>query len=112
MQEPSIFNYNIMDNVLYGKLNATNSEILNATTIANCNEFIEKGQLDALDETPTGLISEMVNNKLELVRLMGQEKYDSDLDVLKKLEELEVKKGTFLAMDGDVDTREASLKDV
>lgn len=112
MQEPSIFNYNIMDNVLYGKLNATNSEILNATTIANCNEFIEKGQLDALDETPTGLINEMVNNKLELVRLMGQEKYDSDLDVLKKLEELEVKKGTFLAMDGDVDTREASLKDV
>jgi ABC-type multidrug transport system fused ATPase/permease subunit len=34
------------------------------------------------------------------------------LDILKKLEELEVKKGTFLAMDGDVDTREASLKDV
>jgi ABC-type multidrug transport system fused ATPase/permease subunit len=27
MQEPSIFNYNIMDNVLYGKLDAKNSEI-------------------------------------------------------------------------------------
>lgn len=43
MQEPSIFNYSIKENVLYGKLDAKNSEILEATLIANCNEFIEKG---------------------------------------------------------------------
>lgn len=31
MQEPNIFNYSILENVLYGKLNATNSEVLKAT---------------------------------------------------------------------------------
>lgn len=46
MQEPSIFNYSIKDNILYGKLDAKNSEIINVATIANCTEFIEKGQLE------------------------------------------------------------------
>jgi ABC-type multidrug transport system fused ATPase/permease subunit len=41
MQEPTVFNYSILENLLYGKLNATNSEIYNATTVANANEFIE-----------------------------------------------------------------------
>lgn len=41
MQEPIIFNYSILENVLYGKVNATNSEVLEATKIANCTEFIE-----------------------------------------------------------------------
>lgn len=27
MQEPSIFNYSIMENILYGKTNASNTEI-------------------------------------------------------------------------------------
>lgn len=31
MQEPNIFNYSILENVLYGKLNATNIEVLGAT---------------------------------------------------------------------------------
>lgn len=59
MQEPSIFNYSIKENVLYGKLGATNQEIIDSTTIANCNEFIEKGEVDTLDETPKSLIAEM-----------------------------------------------------
>jgi ABC-type multidrug transport system fused ATPase/permease subunit len=28
MQEPIIFNYSILENILYGKINATNSELL------------------------------------------------------------------------------------
>jgi len=60
MQEPSIFNYSIKENVLYGKLAAKNSEVLNATTIANCNEFIERG-LDVEDDgnTPANLMKAM-----------------------------------------------------
>jgi len=27
MQEPNIFNFNILENIVYGKLDATNSEI-------------------------------------------------------------------------------------
>ena len=41
MQEPIIFNYSILENVLYGKLDATNREVLDASTVANCTEFIE-----------------------------------------------------------------------
>ena len=44
MQEPIIFNYSILENVLYGKQNAKNSEINHACRIANCIEFIEKNQ--------------------------------------------------------------------
>ena len=40
MQEPIIFNYSILENVLYGKIEASNKEILNATELANCTEFI------------------------------------------------------------------------
>jgi ATP-binding cassette subfamily B (MDR/TAP) protein 1 len=41
MQEPNIFNFNILENILYGKLDATNSEILAAAKLSNCVEFIE-----------------------------------------------------------------------
>ena len=41
MQEPIIFNYSILENVLYGKIDAKNSEIINATEVANCTEFIQ-----------------------------------------------------------------------
>lgn len=42
MQEPIIFNYSIMENVLYGKLDASNQDIYNACELANCNDFIEE----------------------------------------------------------------------
>jgi ABC-type multidrug transport system fused ATPase/permease subunit len=44
MQEPNIFNYNVMENILYGKLDATNSQILAAAELSNCVEFIDKKQ--------------------------------------------------------------------
>lgn len=50
MQEPIIFNYSILENVLYGKSNATNSEIYDACALANANEFIENNEL-AAEET-------------------------------------------------------------
>lgn len=41
-----------------------------------------------------------------MIEVMGETKYKADLEVLKKLQELEVKKGGFLAAEGDIDTRE------
>jgi len=41
MQEPIIFNYSILENVLYGKPDALNSEVLNACELAACMEFID-----------------------------------------------------------------------
>ena len=51
MQEPIIFNYSILENVLYGKVNATNSEVLEATKIANCTEFIEQQNIFKFENT-------------------------------------------------------------
>jgi ATP-binding cassette subfamily B (MDR/TAP) protein 1 len=45
MQEPIIFNYTIVDNMLYGKLDASNTQIKAAAELANCNEFIENQTL-------------------------------------------------------------------
>jgi len=42
MQEPIIFNYSILENILYGKTNATNSEVLQAAKVSNCIEFIDR----------------------------------------------------------------------
>lgn len=71
MQEPSIFNYSIQENMLYGKLDAKNSEISKVANLANCNEFIEKGSIDTLDETPTGILAEMEKNQSILTELYG-----------------------------------------
>jgi ATP-binding cassette subfamily B (MDR/TAP) protein 1 len=54
MQEPNIFNFNILENILYGKLDATNTEVLKAAQLSNCVEFIEKKEsqkADGSDET-------------------------------------------------------------
>ena len=41
MQEPIIFNYSILENILYSKLDATNSEVQSACEVANAIEFIK-----------------------------------------------------------------------
>lgn len=41
MQEPTLFNYTIIENILYGDSFARDSAILEAATIANAIEFIE-----------------------------------------------------------------------
>jgi len=58
MQEPIIFNYSILENILYGKSNATNSEILANAKSANALEFIEKNDLkiEEMDMTAASLI--------------------------------------------------------
>lgn len=112
MQEPSIFNYSIMENILYGKLDARNSEIVHATEIANCKEFIEKGNLKGLDETPRGIQKFMEDHKDEMTTLIGEEKYKEELEVVKKLVEQETNKGIFEAIEGAVDTRDQSLHDM
>lgn len=41
MQEPTLFNYTIKENILYGKSNASDHEIREAAKVANAIEFIE-----------------------------------------------------------------------
>ena len=41
-QEPFLFNGTIRENILYGKLEATDAELVAASRAANCHEFIER----------------------------------------------------------------------
>ncbi len=41
MQEPTLFNYTISENILYGNSTATDKEIHEAADVANALEFIE-----------------------------------------------------------------------
>lgn len=41
MQEPTLFNYTITENILYGAMNSSNSQLLEAAEIANAMEFIQ-----------------------------------------------------------------------
>ena len=45
MQEPSLFNYTLLENILYGRLDATNEDVKKAAEIANALEFIESKEL-------------------------------------------------------------------
>ena len=85
MQEPIIFNYTILDNILYGKPEATNSEIQDACKIANCNEFIERQDLFVQDESAQALHKEMEKNKELLLEIIDEKKYEEELEILKDI---------------------------
>jgi ABC-type multidrug transport system fused ATPase/permease subunit len=42
MQEPTLFNETIRDNIAYGNPSATTGQILEAAEQANCLEFIQR----------------------------------------------------------------------
>ena len=64
MQEPIIFNYSILENILYGKLNATNSEVLEAAETSNCIEFIEKNEANTqIEDSAQNLLHQMEKYK-------------------------------------------------
>ena len=52
MQEPTLFNYTIKENILYGEDQAKDSQIVAAAKIANALEFIESQDLNlAFDDS-------------------------------------------------------------
>jgi hypothetical protein len=54
----------------------------------------------------------MEDNKEIITELIGQKKFDEEIELLEKLVKSESKGGKFIAKEGDVDTREASLQDI
>ena len=61
--------------MLYGKLNAKNSEIQHCADVSNCMEFIEKNDAKNLDDSAEHLLVQYQNNKFGLIGLIGEEKY-------------------------------------
>ena len=59
MQEPTLFNYSIYENILYGKMEASNEELRKAAEIANATEFIESDEiLNVFDDAGENLLRE------------------------------------------------------
>ena len=50
MQEPILFNRTIKENILYGKLDATDEEVYKAALNANAIDFIEAEQKEFTKE--------------------------------------------------------------
>lgn len=63
MQEPTLFNYSIIENILYGKDDAMNSEVKEAALIANATEFIESQSIfKSQQESAENLLIEFDKN--------------------------------------------------
>lgn len=52
-QEPALFHRTLMENIRYGRLEASDEEVIQASKLAHCHEFIEK-----LDENYHALVGE------------------------------------------------------
>lgn len=66
MQEPTLFNYSILENILYGNLNASNTQIEQAAQTANALEFISSKEVsDAFADDPASLLKAMESPELK-----------------------------------------------
>lgn len=124
MQEPILFNYSIKENILYGKINAKNSELVEATEISNASEFIKNktfsdNTLSSLAQnmdveiikkiSSSELLNLMRNNEKAIIDQIGSNAYD---DLQKSLNQIMKNETAFQAIDGDIDQRKPELKDV
>jgi len=67
MQEPTLFNYNIKDNILYGNAKASDKQIYNAASTANALEFIESAELkNAFEDNCIALTNEFNNREPQM----------------------------------------------
>ena len=58
------------------------------------------------------LIKEYETQKEALKGLLGETKYDQELEILKKVQAQEEQKGVFQTIMGDIDDRPVGLKDI
>jgi len=76
-------------------------------------EFIDgKGEALAFDDSAQALLKEMADNKAKVIGIIGEDKYNEEVELLNKCEKDDEKKGGFQAVSGAVDKREAKLKDI
>jgi ABC-type multidrug transport system fused ATPase/permease subunit len=113
MQELTLFNYSIKENILYGDTFARNLDILEASTIANAIEFIENQSFSAAFEDSASVLQRaFLERQQEVISIAGQDYFDI---VIKKLEHLVKKEeleGKFVSGKGDMDERTEDLKDI
>ena len=117
MQEPILFNYTVYENILYGNMQASNKEILEAAFKANVMEFIERfkyeNDIENIDKSYTLLREEVEKYKQEIIPEFGEKEFKTVLEYITRYEEEEINtKGKFEAIEGIIDYRDESLKEV
>mmetsp|Transcript_30855 Transcript_30855/g.22943 ORF Transcript_30855/g.22943 Transcript_30855/m.22943 type:complete len:173 (-) Transcript_30855:296-814(-) len=115
-QEPSLFNYSIHENILYGNPEALNSQIAEAAQKAYATEFIERmtdmNEHENIEETFENLRRQFEFYEDEIVRKVGADKYAETLQELIKFEQEEAEQGLFISVAGGIDQRDGSYKDI
>jgi len=113
MQEPTLFNCTIRENILYGKDSAFESEVREAARVANALEFIESQELFmAYDDSALVLIEAYQQQRDKIVDRIGKEKYEENFKELEKLRQKEINEGKFQGVSGDMDDRDDSARDL
>ncbi len=73
MQEPTLFNYTIHENILYGKSDSTNSEIYESAKVANALEFIQSQEVaNAFEDTTDILMIELEKQAQTIKNSIGE----------------------------------------
>ena len=71
-----------MENILYGNLEAKNSQIEEAAMTANCEDFVVSGKLFDWNFTAESLASTMVKNRQVIVNKIGEQRYNNELALM------------------------------
>ena len=95
MKQPKLFNYSVLENILYGDKNASNQQVMDAVELANATDFVNEGKFHKYDFTAKSLMATMEANKEAIVNKIGQEKYDEEIMVLEEMAENELLEGIF-----------------
>lgn len=98
MQEPTLFNYSVTENVLYGNQTASNAAILSACDVSNSREFIESKELEnAVDDNLSSILAAMKTDHFKpmLVSNLGDQEYEKKLKTISGLKTQEEKDGSF-----------------
>ena len=113
MQEPTLFNYTIKENILYGHSFAKDSEIKSAAAIANAAEFIDAGSFSNSFEDSASVLHQAFKDRQSIViKQKGQEYYDETLKKLEHLVKKEEQEGKFVSVKGEMDDRDNTYNDI
>lgn len=113
MQEPTLFNYTVKENILYGNPTASNKEIVDACQVANARVFIESEELQkAFDDNIQSLKETMKISayKDALIEKWSEKEFETKLKQLEEINVKEEKLGKFKAVVDQLDVRTPAQK--
>lgn len=106
----------MLENILYGKQMATNTEVQKSAQIANAIEFIEKFDEDSLaqfDPKDTAMLIKFMHDHKDVFEMhLGEKRYQRQLNILNHIRDKEMESGKFNSIKGDMDTRGQHLMDI